>query len=69
MGFLYGIAQDEGPAAAGVIVKRPWAKTTVVANYRNRLLAAEVSEAPGLQQGLLSYTRALGVGPAQRLRR
>lgn len=51
--FLYAMSQDEGPSASGEVGKRLGAKSNVVANYRARLLAAGLIEAPGY--GKLSF--------------
>lgn len=61
--FLHARAQDEGPVAAGDIGKRLNAKSNVVANYRARLIAAGLIEAPAYGKvdfaipGLREYLR------------
>lgn len=63
--FLHAMAQDEGPVAAGDIGKRLNAKSNVVANYRARLIAAGLIEAPGYGKvdfaipGLREYLRKI----------
>ncbi|MEW1808387.1 ATP-binding protein [Pseudarthrobacter sp. NPDC080039] len=44
--FLRAVAEDDGAVAAGDIGKRLNAKSNVVANYRARLIAAGLIEAP-----------------------
>ncbi|ERI38106.1 ATP-binding protein (plasmid) [Arthrobacter sp. TES] len=61
--FLRAMAVDDGPVAAGDIGKRLGAKSNVVANYRNRLIAAGLIEAPAYGKvdftipGLREYLR------------
>lgn len=61
--FLYAMSEDEGPVVSGNIGKRLGAKSNVVANYRNRLLAAGLIEAPSYGKvsfaipGLREYLR------------
>ncbi|MFF1831308.1 AAA family ATPase [Paenarthrobacter sp. NPDC058040] len=61
--FLRAMAQDDGPVVSGDIAKRLNAKTNVVANYRNRLIAAGLIEAPAYGKvdfaipGLREYLR------------
>lgn len=61
--FLRAMAVDDGPVAAGDIGKRLDAKSNVVANYRNRLIAAGLIEAPAYGKvdftipGLREYLR------------
>ncbi|WP_227471459.1 hypothetical protein [Paenarthrobacter sp. YJN-5] len=49
--FLRAMAEDDGPVTAGDIGKRLDAKSNVVANYRARLIAAGLSEAPAYGKG------------------
>lgn len=61
--FLHAMAEDDGPVAAGDIGKRLNAKSNVVANYRARLIAAGLIEAPAYGKvdftipGLRNYLR------------
>lgn len=61
--FLYAMAEDDGPTAAGDIGKRLNARSNVVANYRVRLIAAGLIEAPAYGKvdfaipGLREYLR------------
>jgi hypothetical protein len=61
--FLHAMAEDDGPVAAGDIGKRLNAKSNVVANYRARLIAAGLIEAPAYGKvdfsipGLREYLR------------
>jgi AAA+ ATPase superfamily predicted ATPase len=65
--FLHAMAEDDGPVVTGDIGKRLGAKSNVVANYRNRLLAAGLIEAtsygkvdfaiPGLREYLRKRPR------------
>jgi hypothetical protein len=63
--FLRAMAEDEGPVAAGDIGKRLNAKSNVVANYRARLIAAGLIEAPAYGKvdfaipGLREYLRKM----------
>lgn len=61
--FLFAMAEDDGPVVAGDIGKRLNAKSNVVANYRARLIAAGLIEAPAYGKvdfaipGLREYLR------------
>lgn len=61
--FLRAMAEDDGPVIAGDIGKRLNAKSNVVANYRARLIAAGLIEAPAYGKvdfaipGLREYLR------------
>ncbi|MFJ5958965.1 hypothetical protein ACIQC5_23740 [Paenarthrobacter sp. NPDC092416] len=61
--FLLAMAQDDGPVVAGDIGKRLNAKSNVVANYRARLIASGLIEAPAYGKvdfaipGLREYLR------------
>lgn len=44
--FLYAMAEDDGPSATGDIGIKLNARSNVVANYRARLIAAGLIEAP-----------------------
>lgn len=61
--FLRAMAEDDGAVTAGDIGKRLNAKSNVVANYRARLIAAGLIEAPAYGKvdfaspGLREYLR------------